>query len=130
MALLKRSDGTDKVTTIIGPGTRLEGTLTAKSSIRVDGEIQGKVITPGEVYIGEEGRVEADVEAGSLIVAGLLAGSTEVKGRFEIKQGGTLRGDLRADKVVMEEGSVFEGRCSMSREEGEKSKKDKDQPSV
>ncbi len=124
--LKQRAGMTDKVTTIIGPGTRVEGTVVSKGSIRVDGEVQGKVITPGELIVGEEGKVEADVEAGSLTVAGVLAGNAEVKSRFEIKAGGTLKGDLQADKVIVEEGAFFDGRCSMSREETGKDKQVKD----
>ncbi len=113
----QKTESPDKVTTVIGPETRVEGTVTAKSSIRVDGSVQGKIITPGEVIVGEGGKVEADVDAGNLAVAGLLAGNVEVRGRLEIKKGGTLRGDLRADTVIMEEGAFFDGRCSMSRED-------------
>ncbi len=120
--LKQKGENPDKVTTVIGPETRVEGTLSAKSSIRVDGSVQGKIITPGEVIVGEGGKVEADVEAGNLTVSGVLAGNVEVRGRLEIKQGGTLRGDLRADKVIMEEGAFFDGRCSMSREEPKKGK--------
>jgi len=115
--LKQKTESPDKVTTVIGPETRVEGTVTAKSSIRVDGSVQGKIITPGEVIVGEGGKVEADVDAGNLAVAGLLAGNVEVRGRLEIKKGGTLRGDLRADTVIMEEGAFFDGRCSMSRED-------------
>jgi cytoskeletal protein CcmA (bactofilin family) len=114
--LKQRAESIDKVTTVIGPETRFEGTLTARSSIRVDGSVQGKISTPGDLIVGEGGQVEADVEAGNLTVAGALSGTVEVKGRLEIKQGGALRGELKAEKVVMEEGAFFDGRCSMSRE--------------
>jgi cytoskeletal protein CcmA (bactofilin family) len=123
--LKQKVDSPDKVTTIIGPEARVEGTLAAKCSIRVDGSVQGKIITPGEVIIGEGGKVEADVDAGNLVIAGSLTGNVEVKSRLELKQGGTLRGDLRADKVIMEEGAFYEGRCSMSRQEADQDKKGK-----
>lgn len=115
--LKQKGESLDKVTTVIGPETRFEGTLTARSSIRVDGMVQGKISTPGDLIVGEGGQVEADVEAGNLTVAGSLTGTVEVRGRLEIKQGGALRGELKTDKVIMEEGAFFDGRCSMSREE-------------
>lgn len=114
--LKQRTEVSDKVTTIIGPGTRVEGTLEAKGIIRVDGMVAGKVITPAELIIGEEGKVEADIDAGSLVIAGVLTGNANVRGLLEIKQGGTLRGDLQADKVIMEEGASFDGRCTMKRD--------------
>jgi len=123
--LKQKAENPDKVTTIIGPEARVEGTLAAKCSIRVDGSVQGKIITPGEVIIGEGGKVEADVDSGNLVIAGALTGNVEVRGRLEIKQGGSLRGDLRADKVIMEEGAFYEGRCSMGREEAAQDKKGK-----
>jgi cytoskeletal protein CcmA (bactofilin family) len=123
--LKQRTEVSDKVTTIIGPGTRVEGTLEAKGIIRVDGVVQGKMITPSEIIIGEEGKVEADVEAGNLVIAGVMTGNAEVRGRLEIKQGGTLRGDLHADKVIMEEGASFDGRCTMKRESSPAGKKEK-----
>lgn len=123
--LKQKGESLDKVTTVIGPETRFEGTLTARSSIRVDGMVQGKISTPGDLIVGEGGQVEADVEAGNLTVAGSLTGAVEVRGRLEIKQGGALRGELKTDKVIMEEGAFFDGRCSMSREEPAGEKKGK-----
>ncbi len=114
--LKQKTEVSDKVTTIIGPGTRVEGTLEAKGIIRVDGMVQGKIITAAEIIVGEEGKVDADVEAGNLVIAGFMTGNAQIRGRLEIKQGGTLRGDLQADKVIMEEGAVFDGRCTMKRE--------------
>ena len=123
--LKQKTEVSDKVTTIIGPGTRVEGTLEAKGIIRVDGMVQGKIITASEIIVGEEGKVEADVEAGNLVIAGFMTGNAQIRGRLEIKQGGTLRGDLQADKVIMEEGAVFDGRCTMKREPPPAGKKEK-----
>ncbi len=114
--MLKKTEGSEKAATIIGPGTKVEGTVSTNGMIRVDGAVEGKIITPGEVIIGQEGQVAADIEAGNLIIAGKVTGNVFVKKRLEIKQGGSLKGDLAAGKIVMEEGALFDGKCSMKTE--------------
>ena len=111
--MLKKTETAEKATTIIGPGTKVEGNISAKGMIRVDGVIEGKIITSSDVVIGQEGKVTADIEAATIIIAGQVTGNVFAQKRIEIKQGGSLKGDLSADKVAMEEGACFDGKCTM-----------------
>lgn len=126
--MFKRAELSEKVTTVIGPGTKLEGTLQATGIIRVDGFIQGKIATSGDIIVGKEGRVNAEIEAENLVIIGEVTGNIVAKNTLEIKKGGFLRGDISAAKVIVEEDSFFDGKCSMpdpdKKEKGEKQKKD------
>ncbi len=120
--MFKRSESSEKITTIIGQGTKLEGMLEATGIIRVDGFVQGKIVTPGNVIVGEEGRVNAEIEAGNLIIMGEITGNVVIRNTLELKKGGFLRGDICSAKVIVEEDSFFDGKCLMT-DPGNPSKK-------
>src|SRR5438093_1305984 len=66
---MDRSEDRSQVS-VVGPGTKIEGTVVAAGSLRVEGEVKGKITAEGEVALSPQGRVEARIEAGSLTLAG------------------------------------------------------------
>src|ERR687887_282186 len=68
-------------TTVVGQGARLEGSVVSAGSLRVDGQVKGKVLAEGDVLLSPQSQVEADIEAQNVTVAGRFKGSITVKGR-------------------------------------------------
>jgi len=99
--------------TIIGKDTVITGTLDVKGDLRVEGTVKGKIISTGCVTVGSTGLVEAEIESESAIVAGAMKGNVTTSDKIELQAKCEMDGDLRTKSLVIEEGAVFCGACSM-----------------
>lgn len=96
-------------------GSHLQGELHFENSFRVDGKVTGVVVSEGNLAIGENGEVEGEVRVGQVFVAGTLRGNVQALRKIQVAPGGKVYADLSTPALVIEDGAVFEGRCSMSR---------------
>lgn len=101
--------------TIIGPGTSFEGTIVVPHSIRIDGFFKGKIETEESLTIGDTGTVEADIIAKSAIIGGKVVGNLSVQERVELETNSSLIGDLKTKDLIINEGAVFHGNCTMEK---------------
>ena len=99
--------------TMIGEGTVFEGNITVPHSLRIDGTFKGRIDTAEMLTIGKNGRVEADIKSKSAIIGGRVTGNVAAEERVELEAEASLIGDLRARDLVINEGAVFHGKCSM-----------------
>ena len=99
--------------TIIGKGTKIEGTITVEGSTRIDGIVGGKLISNDVVTIGPTGEVKAEVKAKAIIVGGKVQGNLEASEKIELQARSELRGDLVAKSLLVEHGAVFHGNSNM-----------------
>jgi cytoskeletal protein CcmA (bactofilin family) len=98
---------------LIGEGTTIEGTVVVKTDVHISGRIVGKVRVHGRAFLTQEGEVEGELIATNADLAGRLKGQVEVKERVMLKGTAHIEGEIQAGRVVMEEGAVFNGQCSM-----------------
>ncbi len=101
----------------LGGGTVVEGTVKANNSVRVDGKIKGKMICKNTLTIGVNGEIEGDVEAKNAIVGGKIKGKIKVTEKLVLESKSVLIGDLKASKLLIDEGAVFEGTSDMGKKE-------------
>src|SRR6476659_5672357 len=99
--------------TILGPDANFKGELNFEKGMRLMGRFEGKMNTPGRVHIAKEAKMQADVDAGAIIVEGDVQGNLAANDRIELKQTARYEGDLRATKLVVDEGAVFNGHVSV-----------------
>jgi len=107
---LKSMEG---VTTILGKKTSFSGTMRFQSSLKIDGSFQGKIISPGFLYVEEGAVINADIKVGSVVIAGYVKGNVEARDKIELLPTGKLYGDVRTAKLKIADGVVFEGKCEM-----------------
>jgi len=93
-----RGDETSEVS-VVGPGTRIEGTVVAAGSPRAEGEGKGKITAEREVTLSPQGRVEANIQAGSIVLAGQVKGNLAAKGDVSLPADSRLDGNIRAHNV-------------------------------
>jgi cytoskeletal protein CcmA (bactofilin family) len=101
------------VGTILGPDSHFKGEVTFETALRVCGRFEGKITTAGRLHVAKEAAVEAEVEAGTIVVEGQVQGPLAAGQRLELKQSARCQGDLRASRMVVEEGAVFCGHVSV-----------------
>jgi len=99
--------------TILGPDATFKGELSFEKGLRLHGRFEGKINTPGKLHVSREAKMQADVEAGSLIIEGDVRGNLTANDRVEMKQTARYEGDLRAARMVVDEGAVFSGHVSV-----------------
>ena len=121
----KESRQEGKLGTIVGKGTKIEGTVTVDGSTRIDGLVSGKLISNDVVTIGPNGEVKAEVKAKSIIVGGRVEGNLEASEKIELQSKSELRGDLIAKSLLIEHGAVFHGSSKMIDKPGQQVYPDK-----
>ena len=105
--------GGQEFPTILGPDAVFKGELNFEKGMRLMGRFEGKINTPGRLHIAKEAKMAADVDAGAIIVEGEVQGNLSASDRIELKQSARYEGDLRASKLVVDEGAIFNGHVSV-----------------
>ncbi|MFP4520511.1 MAG: polymer-forming cytoskeletal protein [Fibrobacterota bacterium] len=103
--------------TMIGAGAKFDGSIEADHDIRIDGFVKGSVKSSGELTIGSEGCVQADVEVKSAKISGEVNGNLHVSEMVELEEKASLVGDIKTKNLIINEGAVFHGNCKMQNEE-------------
>ncbi len=109
--------GGGELSTIIGPDAKLDGSLDVKHSMRVDGQVKGELISTETVTIGSGGSVEGDVSARDIVLGGKVTGKLTATGKVVMEGTSILTGDLKTTRLVVEEGSQFNGKSDMGEAE-------------
>jgi cytoskeletal protein CcmA (bactofilin family) len=104
--------------TVLGPDANFKGELNFEKGMRLMGRFEGKMNTPGRLHVAKEAKMQADVEAGAIIVEGDVQGNLSASDRIELKQTARYEGDLRSTKLVVDEGAIFNGHVSVGPENG------------
>ena len=99
--------------TIIGADAKFKGELSFEKSVKVLGSFEGRIDTKGDLVVASGGMLQADVEAGNIIIEGELNGNVAAKDMVELKQSARLQGDLRCERLIVTEGARFVGHCSV-----------------
>lgn len=101
-------------TATIGKSLQIKGELTGNENLMVEGSVEGKIILHGhDVTIGQAGRVKAEVHSRSVSVGGNLTGNVTADDRVRLTATGKMTGDIRAPRVVIEDGAHFKGAIDM-----------------
>ncbi|QSZ27848.1 polymer-forming cytoskeletal protein [Aceticella autotrophica] len=108
---------TDKIETIIGKNTNLEGNLKSQGTIRIDGNFNGKIDVDGNIIVGENSKIEADITTDNISISGEIKGNLIVKGQAQLTSTAKLFGDIEVQNIIIDDGAIFEGKCKMTNSE-------------
>jgi len=103
----------DGMDSLIGSNSVFTGNIESEGSIRVDGKLVGDITVTGDVYIGEQAVVKGNIEASNVNLAGTIEGNMTVKGLLKVLSTAKLFGDIMVKSFVVDEGALFQGKCSM-----------------
>lgn len=102
-----------ELATIIGQEASLEGRLTVKHAMRVEGQVKGELSSTDTITVGNTGKVEGTVTAENVVIGGQVDGNIKAGGRVTLEAGSRFTGDLEASRLVITEGAVFNGHSAM-----------------
>ena len=99
---------------IIGAGTVVEGKVRSQGSVRIDGKLIGEVTASESLSVGVSGEIEGNVTAKNVTVGGKVRGTISASEKIVFEGKSVVRGDIRATRLIVDEGSIFDGRVSMT----------------
>lgn len=111
----KRGREPSKDVSVIGPDMEVFGGVKCEGTVRVQGKIGGPVQTSATVIVEKGGRVDGDVKAVEVVVAGTVLGSIVGAKRVELRKAGRIKGDIRTERMRMDEGAQVEGHLRLGK---------------
>lgn len=110
----KREIDETRMTGFLDKDTHIEGDLSFKGSFRIDGSFKGSINSESTLIVGENGKVEAEIKIGYIIINGEIKGNIQAKEKVEITSTGRVIGSVAAPKLIVEEGAYLETSCQTS----------------
>lgn len=98
---------------VLSTGTVLTGNLVTQDDIRIDGVIEGNIISQGKIIIGNNGHVSGDVECQNLDLLGKVSGNVLCEDTIILRVTANLIGDVATQVIEIEPGARFTGSCRM-----------------
>lgn len=99
---------------ILGADVEIKGTIKFQGDLLIDGKIEGEISSPGILTIGENAEIRGEIKTKSVTVLGKVHGNITVEERCELKTRAVLMGDLKAARLMIEEGATFVGKSEVT----------------
>ena len=99
---------------ILNSDVELKGTLKFNGELTFDGKLDGDIISEGTLNLGDKAVIKGNLNANSVVLRGKINGTVTAKDRIEIKATTELFGDIRAAKLIIEEGVTFVGKSEVN----------------
>ncbi len=98
--------------TVLGANSVIEGVLRSNANARLDGTFTGTLEISGNVLVGETAKINADINARNISIAGAVRGNINGK-KVQLLRTGRIWGDIRATALTTEEGAFIDGKITM-----------------
>src|SRR4029079_5553480 len=108
------------VHTLLGKGSEFEGKLSFEGQVRIDGRYSGQIATKDTLVIGEGAKVNAEIQAGTVIVNGQVEGNIKATVMVELHPPARVKGSIETPALSMDKGVIFEGSGKMENLQGAK----------
>jgi cytoskeletal protein CcmA (bactofilin family) len=103
----------------IGKSVVIKGELSGSEDLTIEGQVEGKIELKDHLLtIGPNGRIKAQVFAKTVIVLGEVNGNVSASEKVEIRDGGSVDGDIVSPRVAIAEGAHFRGSVDMQKKGG------------
>jgi cytoskeletal protein CcmA (bactofilin family) len=100
---------------VVGSDTTIEGNITSNGDVRIDGTLVGSIKTSSKLVLGISGKIEGDVNAKSADISGKISGNAHISEILFLKSTSRIVGDIHTNKLVVESGGEFNGKCEMGK---------------
>jgi cytoskeletal protein CcmA (bactofilin family) len=98
---------------LIGTGTVITGNIQCSGDIRIDGTVKGNIEVGQKLVIGETGSVTGNVTAQNISISGTVKGDMHADETTILHGTSNVTGDIQTRQIIIEQGGVFNGKCSM-----------------
>ena len=110
----RESKPQNRIDSLIGATTRIEGNVFFSGGLRIDGAVRGSVAAlpdqPGTVVVSEHARIDGEVHASHVVVNGTINGPVDARETLELQANSKVKGDIHYKSIEIQQGAVIEGR--------------------
>ena len=99
---------------VLGSDVEIKGTLKFTGELTFEGKLEGEIHTDGTLNLGDTAVINGNIDAQSVVVRGKVTGNINAKDKIDIKAKAELFGDIRATKLVIEEGVTYVGKTEVN----------------
>ena len=99
---------------VLSSDVEIKGSIKFEKELLIDGKVEGEIHSDGVLTIGENADIRGEIKTKSITVYGKVQGNITVGERCELKSRCTLQGDLKATRLVIEEGATFIGKSEVT----------------
>ncbi len=98
----------------VGSGTVLTGETSFQAMLRIDGHLTGKIMSEtGTLIVGVSGQVDANIAVAAAVINGIVNGDIVATEKLQLGRTARVVGNIQAPRLVLEDGAILEGNCSM-----------------
>jgi cytoskeletal protein CcmA (bactofilin family) len=98
---------------VLSSDVDIKGIVKFQHDLIVDGKIEGEIHSTGNLTVGENARIKAEIKTGTVVVYGKVHGNMTVSERVELKSSAEVIGDIKAQTLVIEAGAIFVGKSTV-----------------
>jgi cytoskeletal protein CcmA (bactofilin family) len=98
---------------LISQGTIIKGDVSSNGDIRIDGQVEGTIITKGKLVVGPTGIVIGEVSCTNADISGSVNAKITVSELLSLKSTAKINGDISTNKIAIEPGANYTGNCTM-----------------
>jgi cytoskeletal protein CcmA (bactofilin family) len=99
---------------VLSRGVSIKGTVKFSDELVIDGEVEGTIESGGKLTIGEHALIRGDIRTKSVRVRGTVEGDVFASERCELQAGCTLKGDIEAPRLIVDENAAFLGSAKVT----------------
>jgi len=106
----------------IGENSFFEGKFAVKGSLQINGKFEGQALLVDQLQVGAEAKVKTNIHATSIVVEGIIIGNITASRRILLLSRARVLGDIKTPELIIQDGVVLEGKCTISHIEIENTK--------
>jgi len=108
-----REGSSDPIAAFIGRQVECKGVIRFKGNVRIEGRLEGEILTQGTILVGEQAVVNAKIQAGSIISKGRISGTIVAQKEIRLFSSAILQGSMNTPHLSMEKGARLETHWSL-----------------
>jgi len=99
---------------LLSADVEIKGSIKFQNELIIDGKVEGEITSTGVLTVGENAEIRGEIKTKSVTVLGKVHGNITVDERCELKGRAVLQGDLKAARLVIEDGATFVGKSEVT----------------
>lgn len=100
-------------TNVISRETKITGDISAAGNIRIEGQLEGLVESKTKIVVGDSALIKGNITAPEAEISGKIDGEVFISGTLYLTKTAIINGNITAQKLIVENGAVFNGKCQM-----------------
>lgn len=102
------------VYSILAPGTKIKGDISSDTDLRLDGVMEGNIVSEGKVILGPNSSIIGNITCSNAEISGKVKGNVSAPEQLSLKSTSRIDGSITTSTLIIESGAVLNGTCHMS----------------